>query len=165
MPMRMYRLGEIDPDTERQITVLKAATLLRELYTKEGDTYRFSYRALTYQIGKLNDETDRAARAAFPEHVWVRRTVSFDYLRRNGMFPYCEHPDLSLATFGVPYTSLKVPDHVMPIPLQNLRRLLEALACAYNLEDEALRRSFNPKSKTGITLEMRTATTFWFQDL
>ena len=68
------------------------------------------------------------------------------------MIPYCEHPDLSLAVFGVPYTSLKVPDHVVPVPLENLRRLLNSLACAYNLDDDALRSAFSAKSKTGKTL-------------
>ena len=60
MPMTMYRLGEIDSEMEREIAILKAATLLRELYSSEGDTYRFSYGALTYQVAKLNDQTDRA---------------------------------------------------------------------------------------------------------
>ena len=122
--MMMYRLGRIDAESERKIHVLKAATLLREFITTDGDTYKFSYKALLYQVGKLNENTDKELRAAFPENVWVRRTVSFDYFRNYGMFPYCEHPDLSLATFGVPYTLLRVPGHIEPIPFENLKRLL-----------------------------------------
>ena len=152
MPMSMYRIGEIDAESERQIMVPKAAELFREFITADGDTYKFSYKALLYQVGKLNETTDKELRAAIPENVWVRRTVSFDYFRSYGMFPYCEHPDLSLATFGAPYTSLRVPDHVEPIPLETLKRLLEALACAYNLDNEALRGSFSPKSETGKAL-------------
>ena len=63
------------------------------------------------------------------------------------MFPFCEHPELSLANFGVPYNSLRVPDHVQPIPMELLHQILDAVSLSYNLDDDALGESWGPDSK------------------
>ena len=77
-PLIMYYIGDLDPETEQQIQILKCATLLRELLSETGQLYKITFSALTYQIGKLNAATATARKAAFPENVRLRRTVSFE---------------------------------------------------------------------------------------
>ena len=79
--------------------------------------------------------------------------MSFDELRRNGLYPYCEHPELSLAHFGVPYHSLKLPDHVPPIPLEKLHAFLIIITLSYDLQDQALSEQWGPDSKTYAELK------------
>ena len=57
------------------------------------------------------------------------------------------HPELSLANFGVPYHSLKLPDHVQPIPLDKLHEFLDIITLAYDLQDQALTELWGPDSK------------------
>ena len=53
-------------------------------------------------------------------------------------YPYCEHPELSLAQFGVPYHSLKVPDHVEAISNEKLHDFLNLIILSYDLNPEIL---------------------------
>ena len=55
----MFPIGEIDQETEQEIEILKCATLLRQLTSDSGDTYQITYQARTYQVVKLDAETER----------------------------------------------------------------------------------------------------------
>ena len=104
LPITMYGIDKLDNAAENKINVLKATRLLRKFMKPDGATYQITFRSILSYLAKFNEETDRRLRAAFPENVWVRRTISFDHLRRNGMYPYCEHSELSLANFGAHIT-------------------------------------------------------------
>ena len=68
----MFRIDKLDNAAENRIHVLKAVRLLRKLMGPDGTIYQITFRSI---LG-----TDRRLRAAFPENVWVRRTISFDHL-------------------------------------------------------------------------------------
>ena len=68
------------------------------------------------------------------------------------MIPFCEHPELSLAKFGAPYNSLRVPDHVQPIQSETLHQILDAVSLSYNLDDDAVGESWGRDSNTAKTL-------------
>ena len=113
-------------------TFLSALGYFANVKIKEGTQYQLTYKAVLRYIAKFNEETDRRLRAAFPENVWVRRTAWFADLRRKELYPYCEHPELSLAHFGSPHHSLKVPDHVEAISNERIREFLNLIILSYD---------------------------------
>ena len=129
----MVLIGNCTPEEEHIITLLRAGTLIQDIWSRKRNTkVEIGIDALVRAIGLLNDKAEERLVKAF---IGVPQKAC---LKEEGLalncIPYCEDERLSLQYFGTTYKSIAIPADTPTISEESRQMLLDTLCCFFNMD-------------------------------